>query len=88
MVFKTFQDILEHFNSTFNGIRFTGSGFCIPGFADGKAMVRFVGVEYMGYDHYEHLQLSFEIPVKMDELKFFEEKNNFYLGSFSNKLSK
>ena len=84
---KTFAEMLA-FLELGHGTKFSADSFCILGFENGKAKVRFVGVEYMGYNHYKHLQLGFELPVKTKVLQLFEAEENFYLGRFLNNLSK
>ncbi|MFK7813067.1 MAG: hypothetical protein AB8B59_11270 [Maribacter sp.] len=82
---KSFADILTFFKLG-QGTRFSSDSFCILDFENGKAKVRFVGAEYMGYNHNRHLQLGFELPVKKEALKLFADSDNFYLGRFKNGL--
>ena len=70
------------------GPRFSASSFCVLGFTNGVAKIRFVGSEYMGYDHNRYFQLGFELPIKKDALYLFSDTDNFYLGKFDNQLLK
>ena len=86
--FETLQEFIDFFSRDLMGPRFTTSSFCVLGFTEGIVKIRFVGSEYMGYDHNQYLQLGFELAVKKDALQLFMESDNFYLGKFENRLTK
>lgn len=81
---ESLQEILDLFSKGITGIRFTPSSFCVLGFSDGKVQLRFIASEYMGYNHSEHLQLGFELPVNKGALQTFSDSDNFYLGKYKN----
>ncbi len=85
---KTLEDVTSFLSSTYDGIKFAKSSFCVLDFKNRNAKIRFVAREYMGYNHHKHLQLGLEIPVKKEALVFFKDMDNFFLGAFDNWLQK
>ncbi len=83
---QCFQDILTLFEKDLIPVKFTESGFYILDSKNGNVKIRFVGSEYMGYNHYRHVQLGFELPIKQEAAALFKEDNNFYAGRFKNGL--
>lgn len=84
---ETFQEVLD-FNSGSSAMSFGASAFCIVGFQEGIAKVKFVGRGYVGGNSYLHAPMNFELPVKQDALEWFENESNFYLGTYNNGLLK
>ncbi|AXT52090.1 hypothetical protein D1818_15040 [Aquimarina sp. BL5] len=85
---QSLKDITGFLQNPYVGIKFTKSGFCILDFKKGKATIRFVATEYMRFNHNQHLQLGMILPVKVEALSFFKDKENFFLGKYKNWLQK
>ncbi|WP_430907660.1 SecDF P1 head subdomain-containing protein [Maribacter sp. 2-571] len=81
----SFADVLEFFGPE-HGIVFSPSGFCIVAYGNKMAKVRFVGSEYLGWNHQGHLQLGFELQIRPEVQSEFEASDNFFLGRFRNTL--
>lgn len=83
---ETFQEVLD-FNSGSSAMSFGASAFCIVGFQEGIAKVKFVGRGYVGGNSYLHAPMDFELPVKQEALELFTNESSFYLGQFKNGLA-
>jgi hypothetical protein len=77
---RDFKDVLNFPKDKLcTSIQFSSSSFCIVGFEDGIAQVKFIGRGYVGGNSYWHAPMSFELPVKKIALPFFDRKQFFYL---------
>ncbi|QCX02150.1 hypothetical protein FGM00_19265 [Aggregatimonas sangjinii] len=85
----SFEAFLAVMNS-FGYVNFTSNGFAILDYdpKKGKASVRLVGAEYMGYNHYKHLQLGFWIKPRDSYGDLFETNTYFTIGDYQNGLNK
>ncbi|MDO6492873.1 MULTISPECIES: hypothetical protein [unclassified Cellulophaga] len=84
--FKTFLDTINNLGST----KFSSNSFTLLSYnkQNKNASVRFVGMEYMGFNHYKHLQLGLLLEPKKAYLKLFKNKIHFTLTDFKNGLTK
>lgn len=85
---KSFQDVLNFPGDKLGtNLQYSASSFCVVGFENGIATIRFVGRGYIGGNSYWHAPMTLELPVKEEFLSSFEDEQNFYLGTYVNGLT-
>lgn len=84
--FKTFIDALNSLGYT----KFSPKSFAILAYnkENKNVSVRFVAQEYVGFNHYKHLQLGLLLKPKKSYSKLFKNKIYFTLGNYKNGLKK
>lgn len=86
---SSFKTILVTLNSL-GYTKFSPNSFALLNYnkKTKNASVRFVGQEYMGFNHYKHLQLGLLLEPKKAYSKLFKNKIYFTLGDYKNGLIK
>lgn len=83
----SFEVLLDTINSL-GYAKFSPSSFAILDYdkKNRKVSVRFVGEEYMGFNHNKHLQLGLWLEPKESYKQLFQNKIYFKIGEFKNGL--
>lgn len=84
---NSFDDFVEKIgNSSEN--KLTANSFAVLDFnkKTNLAAVRLIGTKYMGFNHYEYLQIGMWLEPK--DVKVFKNKSYFYLDRFENGVYK
>lgn len=73
-----------------NYAKFKRSGFTVLKYDSKKeeVLIRFVGQQYMGFNHHKHLQLGLRLKPKQEFKHLLKTKTRFVLGDFKNGLTK
>ena len=84
--FKVFLDTINSIHYA----RFKSNSFAILGYdrKKEKVSVRFMGEEYMGFNHNKHLQFGLWIEPKEMYKELFRNKIQFVIGDYKNGLKK
>jgi len=87
---SSFASALDVLSSVSDDVKFTPGGFAIYRYDKEKkiAAVRVVGVQYLGYDHYQYLQLGFWLRPTPEFNEELQHKTRFTLGKYKNGLVK
>ena len=82
-------ELIDSINK-FGYAHFNPSSFTILEYSEEKneVVVRFVGVNYMGFNHNRHLQLGIRLVPKLNFKDKLLNENGFILGRFENGLPK
>lgn len=82
---NSFEVFLDTINSL-NFVKFKSSSFAILDFdrKNGNVAVRFVGAEYMGYNHNKYLQLGLWLEPKQSFKQLLKNEIYFTLGDYKN----
>jgi len=84
--FKVFLDTLN----SLGWAKFKSNSFAILDYnkKNGKVAVRFVGTEYMGFDHNKYFQLGLWLKPKKQYKRLFKNKIHFRMGDYKSRLKK
>ncbi|MDB4181089.1 hypothetical protein N9611_02440 [Flavobacteriaceae bacterium] len=87
---KSFKTFLDTINNSLDYVKFKQNSFAIIGYdkKSKRVAVRFVGEEYVGFNHHKHLQLGLWIDPKETKRELFENKISFMMGDYKNGLKK
>lgn len=85
---NSFTDVLKAINEL-DYVKFKPNSFTVLKYDanNGNVLVRFVGKEYMGFNHHRHLQLGLNLKPKQEFKHLFKTKTKFTLGEFKNGLT-